>query len=98
MSLAAHSDGIFSVEDHGLGQSVSTSGLSADLDIEHLSPHVAGAGLAEVDLDLDGRLQGLDVVEDQREGDETSGDGHSREDDGTKGHGSEGLGLLLHCF
>ncbi len=52
--------------------------------------------LAEIDFDLDGGLEGLDIVEDQREGDQAPGDGDGAEDDGTEGHGAKALRLLLH--
>jgi hypothetical protein len=48
--------------------------LPRDRDVSHLAPHVTGTRPAEIDLGLDGGLEGLDVVEDEGEGKETSRD------------------------
>jgi hypothetical protein len=50
------------------------------MDIQHFFPHIAGARFAEFDFSLNAGLQGLDVVEDQRECQQASGDGHRAED------------------
>jgi hypothetical protein len=65
--------------------SVAGGVLAAAANLEHLLPHITGSSLAEVDLDLDGRLQGLYIVEDEGEGDEAPGDGDGAEDDGAEG-------------
>jgi hypothetical protein len=80
-------------------QSVHSVGFVSRLSvhIQHLTPHVTGSGLAEVDLSLDGGLQGLDVMENHWEGDETSRNGHSGQNNGTKGRSSE-IGRSLHLL
>ena len=47
----------------------------------NLLPEVAVAGLAIVEVALGGGLEGLDVVEDQREGHQARRDRHRREGD-----------------
>jgi hypothetical protein len=82
----------FAVEGHETSKTVGVS--ASGVNIKHLLPHGVGAGLAEVDLDLDGGLQGLDIVEDQREGDQAPGDGDGAEDDGAKSDRSQALWFL----
>ena len=55
-------------------------------DLEELAPDHTGSDLAELQLALDGGIQGLDVVEDHGEGEETPRDGHRGEDDGAERH------------
>jgi hypothetical protein len=83
----------FAVEGHQTGKTVSVS--ASGVNIEHLLPHGVGAGLAEVDFDLDGGLQSLYIVEDQWECDQAPSDGDGAKNDGTEGHRPETL-LLLH--
>lgn len=45
--------------------------LASQLDVEHLLPHITSSSLAEFEIELDLRLESLDVVEDERESDET---------------------------
>ncbi len=56
---------------------------------------ISMAYLAEVDLHLDWRLQGLHIVENEWEGDEAASDGDSAEDDGGEGHWPKTLLLFL---
>jgi hypothetical protein len=53
--------------------------------VNHVTPHVTCAALAEVDLRLDGGLQCLHVMEDERERDQAGRHGDGREDDGGEG-------------
>jgi hypothetical protein len=55
------------VHDGGAGDAGRGWAVSADLDLEHLLPHIAGARLAEVELELNVRFQRLHIVEDKRE-------------------------------
>lgn len=84
-------------EEGGGGHSVGVLLVSAR-DLDHLLPHLTSARLAEVELELDVRLERLDVVEDEREGDQTARDRHRAEHDGAKGrlfHGAP-LRFLVH--
>jgi hypothetical protein len=68
----------------------------AVLDFQHVPPHVTSARLAEFDLSLDGGLQGLHIVEHQREGDQTSGNCDSAENYRAEGdHSQRGFAVLL---
>jgi hypothetical protein len=67
------------------------------LDLQHLSPHVLGAGLAVFNVVLDIGVEDLDVVEDHGEGDQTGGDSHGGEDHGGEGRGAH-AGFLVHLF
>jgi hypothetical protein len=60
-------------------------GTTQRLDVQHFAPHVTGAGLAEVQFDLNRGFQGLYVMEDQRERQQTSRDGYRAENDGGEG-------------
>lgn len=88
------------------GEELGHAGLAAALAVlrrrhlHHLLPHLASARLAEVQLHLDGALQGLDVGEDQREGDKASRDGDRAEHDGREGRLLHRLarGLLVHLL
>jgi hypothetical protein len=51
------------------------------MDVQHFLPHVARAGLAEFDFSLNAGLQGLHIVEDQREGQQAGGHRHRAEND-----------------
>jgi hypothetical protein len=90
--LSADTEGT-SVEGHKAGKTVSVG--ASGVNIEHLFPHGVGTALAEVDFDLDGSLQSLDIVEDQWESDEAPSDGDGAEDDGAEGHRAKAL-LFLH--
>jgi hypothetical protein len=72
--------------------------VGSNLQVQHLLPHVAGAGLAEVQLQLHVRLEGLHVVEDEWEGDQAGGDGHGGQHDGEESHRPHRALLLLLLF
>jgi hypothetical protein len=66
--------------ERGLG-SLAGATTVALMDVQHLLPHIARTRLAELDLALYAGLQGLDVVEDQREGQQAGGHCHRAEHD-----------------
>jgi len=72
------------------------------VDVQHLFPHIARASLAEFHFTLHAGLQGLNVVEDQGEGQQAGGDGHRAEDDRDEGDDPQrGIGVhfgLFHLF
>jgi hypothetical protein len=70
---------------HAVDQATVGVAATDGLNFEHFTPHVAGAGLAEVQFDLDGGFQGLHIVEDQREGQQATSDGHGAEDNSREG-------------
>jgi hypothetical protein len=82
----------------GADQTTRTSiGLTTNgLDVQHFAPDIASAGLAEIDLDLNRGFQGLNVMEDHREGDQASRDGNGAEDDGREGDATRGGRLVAH--
>jgi hypothetical protein len=63
--------------------------------VNHITPHITCAALAEVDLRLDGGLQGLHIVEHERERDQTGRHGDGREDDGREGNSLQRSLLFL---
>jgi hypothetical protein len=68
-------------------ESVLWAGLGDHVD--HLLPHVTRAGLAVLDLSLDGGLQLLHVVEDHGERDQAGRHCDRAEDDGAEGDGAK---------
>jgi len=78
------------------------------MDVQHLFPHVTRTCLAEFDFSLYASLQRLDIMEDQGEGQQASGDGHRAEDHSDESdHSQRGIRIdfrffhlfvFTHCF
>jgi len=83
-------------EIHGVEETaiVALSGL----DVQHFAPHITRTGLAEIEFDLNRRFQCLDIMEDQREGQQATGDGNGAENDSSERDRTRRAGLFVSHF
>jgi hypothetical protein len=77
---------LFLSPDHDFGESADGLLFHANLDVQQFPPDISGLRLAKVELVLSVGLHCLHIVEDQRESDQTAGDGDSAEHDCAESH------------
>ena len=64
--------------------------------VHHFAPHISGPRFAVLDLSLDGGLKSLNIVENERESDQTGADSYGRKDNSREGNSPKGAFLLFH--